>query len=202
MKLLAVSGGIASGKSTISRRFVELGAVHIDADQLAREAVEPGSRGLEAVRARFGDEVIAPDGSLDRAELASIVFRDPEKLAALGEIVHPEVRRLFEERLESIAREDADAVVIYDVPLLVEASPGGDWDLVVMAEAPAQTRIERMVNLRGMSREDAERRIANQADDESRRAIADVVVDTGGSEQHTLQQVDEIWHRLLMESSR
>lgn len=202
MKLLAVSGGIASGKSTISRRFVELGAVHIDADQLAREAVEPGSRGLEAVRARFGDEVIAPDGSLDRAELASIVFRDPEKLAALGEIVHPEVRRLFEERLESIAREDADAVVIYDVPLLVEASPGGDWDLVVMAEAPAQTRIERMVNLRGMSREDAERRIANQADDESRRAIADVVVDTGGSEQHTLQQVDEIWRRLLMESSR
>lgn len=202
MKLLAVSGGIASGKSTISRRFVELGAVHIDADQLAREAVEPGSRGLEAVRARFGDEVIAPDGSLDRAELASIVFRDPEKLAALGEIVHPEVRRLFEERLESIAREDADAVVIYDVPLLVEASPGGDWDLVVMAEAPAQTRIERMVNLRGMSREDAERRIANQADDESRRAIADVVVDTGGSEQHTLQQVDEIWRRLLTESSR
>lgn len=202
MKLLAVSGGIASGKSTISRRFVELGAVHIDADQLAREAVEPGSRGLEAVRARFGDEVIAPDGSLDRAELASIVFQDPEKLAALGEIVHPEVRRLFKERLESIEREDADAVVIYDVPLLVEASPGGDWDLVVMAEAPAQTRIERMVNLRGMSREDAERRIANQADDESRRAIADVVVDTGGSEQHTLQQVDEIWRRLLMESSR
>lgn len=202
MKLLAVSGGIASGKSTISRRFVELGAVHIDADQLAREAVEPGSRGLEAVRARFGDEVIAPDGSLDRAELASIVFQDPEKLAALGEIVHPEVRRLFKERLESIEREDADAVVIYDVPLLVEASPGGDWDLVVMAEAPAQTRIERMVNLRGMSREDAERRIANQADDESRRAIADVVVDTGGSEQHTLQQVDEIWRRLLTESSR
>lgn len=202
MKLLAVSGGIASGKSTISRRFVELGAVHIDADQLARAAVEPGSRGLEAVRARFGDEVIAPDGSLDRAELASIVFQDPEKLAALNEIVHPEVRRLFKERLESIKREDADAVVIYDVPLLVEASPAGDWDLVVMAEAPTQTRIERMVNLRGMSREDAERRIANQADDESRRAIADVVVDTGGSEQHTLQQVDEIWRRLLMESSR
>ena len=93
-------------------------------------------------------------------------------------------------------------MVIYDVPLLVEASPGGDWDLVIMAEAPAQTRIERMVNLRGMSREDAERRIANQADDESRRAIADVVVDTGGSEQHTLQQVDEIWRRLLTESSR
>lgn len=196
MKLVALSGGIASGKSTIARRLSELGAVHIDADALAREAVAPGSPGLQAIRARFGDSVIAADGSLDRPALGQLVFSDPDRLAALNGIVHPEVRRLAQERLDEIERADPRAVVIYDVPLLVEAGVDLPWDLVVIAEAPAEVRRQRMVELRGMSAEEAERRIANQASDEARRAVADVVVDTGGSLERTLEQADALWERL------
>ena len=196
MKLVALSGGIASGKSTIARRLSELGAVHIDADALAREAVAPGSQGLRAIRARFGDGVIAADGSLDRPALGQLVFSDPDRLAALNGIVHPEVRRLAQERLDEIERADPRAVVIYDVPLLVEAGVDLPWDLVVIAEAPAEVRRQRMVELRGMSPEEAERRIANQASDDERRAVADVVVDTGGSLERTLEQADALWERL------
>lgn len=196
MKLVALSGGIASGKSTIARRLSELGAVHIDADALAREAVAPGSPGLQAIRARFGDSVIAADGSLDRPALGQLVFSDPDRLEALNGIVHPEVRRLAQERLDEIERADPRAVVIYDVPLLVEAGVDLPWDLVVIAEAPAEVRRQRMVELRGMSPEEAERRIANQASDEARRAVADVVVDTGGSLERTLEQADALWERL------
>ena len=196
MKLVALSGGIASGKSTIARRLSELGAVHIDADALAREAVAPGSQGLRAIRARFGDGVIAADGSLDRPALGQLVFSDADRLAALNGIVHPEVRRLAQERLDEIERADPRAVVIYDVPLLVEAGVDLPWDLVVIAEAPAEVRRQRMVELRGMSPEEAERRIANQASDEERRAVADVVVDTGGSIERTLEQADALWERL------
>lgn len=196
MKLIALSGGIASGKSTIARRLEEYGAVHIDADALAREAVAPGSPGLQMIRARFGDIVIAADGSLDRPALGQLVFSDSGLLAALNGIVHPEVRRLAQERLDKIERADPRAIVIYDVPLLVEAGVDLPWDLVVIAEAPAETRRQRMVELRGMSPEEAERRIANQASDEERRAVADVVVDTGGSIKRTLQQADALWERL------
>ena len=196
MKLVALSGGIASGKSTIARRLSELGAVHIDADALAREAVAPGSPGLRAIRARFGDGVIAADGSLDRPALGQLVFSDADRLAALNGIVHPEVRRLAQERLDEIERADPRAVVIYDVPLLVEAGVDLPWDLVVIAEAPAEVRRQRMVELRGMSPEEAERRIANQASDDERRAVADVVVDTGGSLERTLEQTDALWERL------
>lgn len=196
MKLVALSGGIASGKSTIARRLSELGAVHIDADALAREAVAPGSQGLRAIRARFGDGVIAADGSLDRPALGQLVFSDADRLAALNGIVHPEVRRLAQERLDEIERADPRAVVIYDVPLLVEAGVDLPWDLVVIAEAPAEVRRQRMVELRGMSPEEAERRIANQASDDERRAVADVVVDTGGSLERTLEQTDALWERL------
>ena len=196
MKLVALSGGIASGKSTIARRLSELGAVHIDADALAREAVAPGSPGLQAIRERFGDSVIAADGSLDRPALGQLVFSDPDRLAALNGIVHPEVRRLAQERLDEIERADPRAVVIYDVPLLVEAGVDLPWDLVVIAEAPAEVRRQRMVELRGMSPEEAERRIANQASDDERRAVADVVVDTGGSLERTLEQADALWERL------
>ena len=196
MKLVALSGGIASGKSTIARRLSELGAVHIDADALAREAVAPGRPGLLAIRARFGDGVIAADGSLDRSALGQLVFSDADRLAALNGIVHPEVRRLAQERLDEIERADPRAVVIYDVPLLVEAGVDLPWDLVVIAEAPAEVRRQRMVELRGMSPEEAERRIANQASDDERRAVADVVVDTGGSLERTLEQADALWERL------
>lgn len=202
MKLIALSGGIAAGKSTIARRLSELGAVHIDADQLAREAVEPGSSGLRAIRQRFGDEVIAPDGSLDRARLGELVFSDRAALADLNRIVHPEVRRLGAQYIAAAEAADPDAVVIYDVPLLAESEVPMDWDLVVIADAPVETRIKRMTELRGMSREDAERRVANQASDEARRKLADVIIDTSGSEQHTVEQTDALWGRLRTEPVR
>ncbi len=196
MKLVALSGGIASGKSTIARRLAEHGAVHVDADQLAREAVAAGSPGLAAIAARFGSAVIAADGTLDRAALGSVVFDDAEALEALNAIVHPEVRRIGQQRIAAAKAADPDAIVVYDVPLLVEANVSMPWDLVVIAEAPAELRKRRMIELRGMSAEDAERRIANQASDAERRAVADVIIDTGGSEAYTLEQVDALWERL------
>lgn len=199
MQLIGLTGGIASGKSTIGRRLEELGAVRIDADVLAREAVAPGSPGLAAVRERFGADVLRSDGSLDRAALGSRVFADAGALTALNEIVHPEVHRLFGERVAEIAVRDPDAIVVYEVPLLVEAGRAYDWDHVVAAEAPAEQRVRRMVELRGMSEADARGRIANQAGDEERRAIADTVIDTSGSEAHTIGQTDALWRCLTGE---
>lgn len=196
MKLVALSGGIASGKSTVARRLAELGAVHIDADQLAREAVAPGSSGLKQIAARFGEDVITADGALDRQALGQLVFEDAEALGALNAIVHPEVRKLAQIKLDAAEAADPDAVVIYDVPLLVEAGVQMPWDLVVITEAPARVRIDRMVELRGMTAEDAERRIANQASDSERRAVADVVIDTGGDEAFTVAQADALWASL------
>ena len=197
MKLVALSGGIASGKSTIARRLAAHGAVHIDADLLAREAVEPGSPGLEMIVERFGSEVIASDGSLDRPALGRLVFDDPEALAALNDIVHPEVRKLAKMRLATAEAADPDAVVVYDVPLLVEAGlQQQQWDLVVIAEAPAEVRTQRMIELRGMTAEEAKQRIANQVTDQERRAVADVIIDTGGTEAQTLKQADALWERL------
>lgn len=198
MKLVALSGGIASGKSTIARRLVAHGAVHVDADLLAREAVEPGSLGLKLIQEQFGSEVIAGDGSLDRPALGRLVFDNPEALVVLNGIVHPEVRKLAKQRLDEAEVADPNAVIIYDVPLLVEAGlqQQQQWDLVVIAEAPADVRIQRMVELRGMTAEEANQRIANQATDEQRRAVADVIIDTSGTEDHTLEQADALWERL------
>lgn len=196
MHLIALTGGIASGKSTIGRRLEELGAVRIDADQLARDAVAPGSTGLARVVESFGSEVLREDGSLNRERLGAIVFTDAEALARLNAIVHPEVRRLAAESIEAAERANPDAIVVYEIPLLVEAGGVGGWDTVVVAEAPAEVRTERMVKLRGLTHADAARRIAHQASDDERRAIADVVIDTSGTEAETIQQVDELWERL------
>lgn len=196
MTLIGLTGGIASGKSTIGARFAELGAVRIDADQLARDAVAPGSPGLARVSERFGEAVLQADGSLDRAALGAQVFSDAAKLADLNAIVHPEVRRLADERISAARAEDPDAVIVYEIPLLVEADRGGDWDLIVVADAPVEQRVARMVSLRGMTEADARRRVANQASDAERRAVADVVIDTSGSEAETLAQVDALWAKV------
>ncbi|KAM9865007.1 Dephospho-CoA kinase [Leucobacter aridicollis] len=206
MQLIALTGGIAAGKSTVGRRLAELGALRIDADQLARDAVAPGSPGLAQVVARFGDGLLAADGSLNRAALGERVFADPDELAALNAIVHPEVRRLADEAIQAAIRTAPDAVVVYEIPLLVEsgAKPGEgglDWDTVVVADAPVETRVARMVELRGMTEAEARSRIANQASDEDRRAIADVLIDTSGTEQETLEQVDALWRRIAPASS-
>ena len=197
MTLIGLTGGIAAGKSTIGRRLAELGAIRIDADQLARDAVAVGSPGLARVAEAFGaDRVIRSDGSLDRAALGAIVFADAEALARLNGIVHPEVQRLFAAAQAAALAADPDAVVVYEIPLLVEAARELPFDLVVVAEAPSEVRVARMVELRGMSEADARGRIANQASDAERRAVADVVIDTAGTEAETLEQVDALWDRL------
>lgn len=196
MTLIGLTGGIASGKSTIGRHLQSLGAVRIDADQLARDAVSPGSSGLERIRKAFGDEVIDGAGALDRSALGALVFGSPERLAVLNGIVHPAVRELAAERIRAAREADPSGVVVYEVPLLVEAGVEMPWDLVVVAEAPDDVRRERLERLRGLTRDEAERRIASQASNAERRAVADVVVDTGGEEAETLAQVEALWERV------
>ncbi|MGA1837097.1 dephospho-CoA kinase [Herbiconiux sp. 11R-BC] len=204
MFVIALTGGIAAGKSTVTKRLRELGAVTIDADQLAREAVEPGTPGLAAIRDRFGASVIAPDGSLDRPALGAIVFADEAARLDLNGITHPAIAALLKQRLAETAAADPDAVVVYDVPLLAESGGrrGGLFEFVVVVEAPAEQRVERLIALRGMPRDEAERRIASQASDAERRALADVVIDSGGTLDETLAQVDAAWERLLREARR
>lgn len=190
MKLVGLTGGIASGKSTVARRLEQRGAVHIDADLLAREVVEPGTPALHAIRARFGGDVISPDGRLDRPALGAIVFADSEALSDLNAIVHPAVRQRTGELIAEAEERDVDAVVVYNVPLLVEAQVPHPFDLIVVTHAPRDVRIDRLVRLRASSEEDARRRVDAQASDEERLARADVVIDTAGSIDDTLRQAD------------
>lgn len=196
MLLIGLTGGIASGKSTIGKRLAELGATRIDADQLAREAVAPGTPGLAQVVTRFGDDLLLPSGELDRAALGKIVFGDVQALADLNAIVHPEVRRLYEAMIAQAHAQNPDAVVVYEIPLLVEAAREMKFDLVVVADAPAEQRIARMVEIRGMTDDEARVRVARQAGDEERRAIADVIIDTSTTESDTLEQVEALWGRI------
>lgn len=196
MPLIALTGGIASGKSTIARRLAEHGAVIVDADQIVRDVQTPGSPVLEAIAADFGDDVILADGSLDRPALGGRVFGDPDAIARLNAIVHPAVRAESTRRFAEAFAADADAVVVYDVPLLVEARPDDPWALIVVAHAPAALRAERLVELRGMSEADAAARIASQVSDDARLAVADVVIDTAGTMDDTHRQVDDLWATL------
>jgi dephospho-CoA kinase len=194
--LIGLTGGIASGKSTVAGRLVEHGAVHIDADRLARVVVEPGTPGLERIRATFGDDVLQPDGSLDRAALGARVFGHPDELARLNAIVHPAVRQLTHTLIAEAEQRDPQAVVVYDVPLLVEAEVDHPFDLIVVAHASQATRLQRLVELRGMSETDAAKRLGAQAGDAERLAIADVVIDTDGTLEHTMEQVDQLYRRI------
>jgi dephospho-CoA kinase len=186
--LVGLTGGIGSGKSTVARTLADRGATVIDADVLAREVVEPGTPGFDAVVARFGASVVGPDGRLDRPALAELVFDDDGARADLNGIIHPLVASETQRR---VAATPPGSVVVMDVPLLVEAARGG-YDLVVVVEAPAAVREERLV-ARGMDRDDARRRMATQASDADRRAMADVVLDNSGSEDDLLRQVDDLW---------
>ncbi len=196
MPLIALTGGIASGKSTIARRLAEHGAVIVDADQIVRDVQAPGSPVLERIAETFGATVIDGDGALDRAALGAKVFGDPELLAQLNAIVHPAVREESQRRFDAAFTADADAVVVYDVPLLVEARVDDPWDLIVVAHAPAAVRLRRLTELRGMEEKAAQERIDAQVSDERRLAIADVVIDTAGTLERTHEQTDALWERL------
>jgi len=196
MPLIALTGGIASGKSTVARRFQELGAVIVDADRLARVAVEPGSAGLAALTNEFGDEILAADGQLDRAALGSIVFADADARGRLNSIVHPEVSRLSRDAFAAAFEADPESVVLYDVPLLTEARGTGEFDSVIVVHAPVEERVRRMVEFRGMDEGDARQRVNAQATDEERLAIATYVVDASGTLEQTIQSVDALWPRL------
>jgi dephospho-CoA kinase len=191
--LVAVTGGIASGKSVVAARLAERGAVVVDADAIAREVVEPGTPALKRIAEEFGPGVISADGRLDRGALGAIVFADPERLAVLNGITHPAVLELSRRRFAEAARRDPDAVVVYDVPLLREARGAVEFDEVVVVSAPEEVRVERMVSLRGMSAEEARNRIRSQSTDEERRALADHVIESGGTLEETLAQVDALW---------
>lgn len=190
----ALTGGIGAGKSTVSRRLADLGAIILDADLMAREVVEPGTSGLQEIVRAFGKQILKDDASLDRPALGRIVFADGDQLARLNAIVHPRVAA----RMQEIVRAAPEnAVLVHDVPLLAENPNRGEYDLVMVVLTPEEERIRRLIADRGMSREDAQARIRAQATDEERAAIADVVLDNSGSLAATLAQVDACWRNRI-----
>lgn len=196
MPLIALTGGIASGKSTIARRLAEHGAVVVDADALTREVQRPGSPVLTEIATAFGADVIDETGELRRAVLGERVFGRPEQLATLNAIVHPAVRRASQQRFTEAFAADPAGVVVYDVPLLAEARSSDPWDLIVVASAPEEQRVRRLIEQRGHEEADARRRVASQAPEAQRRAIANVIIDTSGTLDETLAQADALWERL------
>lgn len=189
MLRVGLTGGIGSGKSTVAGRLAEHGAFVIDADKIAREVVAPGTDGLAEVRAAFGDDVIS-DGALDRAKLAAKVFTDESARATLNGIVHPRIRT---RTVELMAAAPADAVVVHDVPLLVEAHMGPGYHLVLVIDAPEEVRVHRVVHHRGMAEEDARARVKAQASVSDRLAAADVWLDNSGTPDEVLAAVDALW---------
>ncbi len=193
MLRVGLTGGIGAGKSEVSRRLAAQGAVVIDADLIAREVVAPGTDGLAAVIDAFGPGVLDPDGALDRARLGDIVFGDKQKLATLNSIVHPRVGARMGELEETTG---PASVVVHDVPLIAENGLAEAYDLVVVVDVPPRIQLDRLVRQRGMSREQAQARIAAQASREQRLSIADIVVDNSGSLAELDRQVGELWSEL------
>jgi dephospho-CoA kinase len=187
---VGLTGGIGAGKSTVAARLRELGAAVVDSDAIARAVLEPGSPGLAAVVAAFGSGVLAAEGSLDRAALGALVFADDERRRSLEAITHPRIARLTAEQMAAAA---PDAVVVHDVPLLVELGMADRYDLVVVVDAPVDVRVERVVRTRGSSEADARARVAAQATTEQRRAVADVWIDTDRDRADVEADVDRLW---------
>jgi len=196
--LIGLTGGIASGKSVVSERLAERGAVLIDADVLAREIVDAGTPALAEIVSEFGPEMVNEDGSLDRKALGALIFSDEQKRERLNAITHPKIWRRTKQLIADAEKHDPGAVVVYDVPLLAEAAGKRDldFDLIVVVHADTGTRIRRMVEHRGMTRDEALHRMGSQASDTERLAIADVVIDNNGALPDTLAQVDRLWERV------
>ena len=190
MFLIGLTGGIASGKSTVAKRLVEHGAVEIDADQIAREVVAPGTAGLSAIVETFGSDLLQEDGSLNRSKLGSLVFGDELKRLALNAIVHPLVKERTREILAALPE---DSIAIYNVPLLVEANVDHDFDLIVTVEAPEDEQVKRMIKHRGLTEAEARARIAAQAKPVERAAISDVILNSNQDINLLLRDADEMW---------
>jgi dephospho-CoA kinase len=197
MTIVALTGGIAAGKSTVSNRLAEHGIVVIDADQVARDVVAAGTDTLTRIVDQFGDEVMHPDGSLNREALGAIVFADPVSREALNNIVHPAVRRRSQELFDRAQQSHPHRVLVYAVPLVAEASRRDEFDVIVVVHTPREQRISRLVNFRGMTEADATARVDAQATDDERLAIADVVVDSSGKRDDTLLAADQLATALI-----
>ncbi len=196
MPIVALTGGIAAGKSTVSDVLAELGALVIDADALAREAVAPGSAGLRAIASRFGDGVLDVAGALDRQALGDLVFADPEAREALERIVHPIVGELSKKAFHKATVEEPGRVLVYAIPLLAESSRKSEFDLVVLVHAPAEERVRRLVDHRGLSHADAVSRVMSQATDAQRLALADIVIDASGTQAETGERARALYQAL------
>lgn len=195
MLKIGLTGGIASGKSLVASRLQELGAVLIDADAIARQVVEPGTPGLERVVEAFGQGILDQDGRLDRPQLGSIVFRDARQREVLNGIIHPLVR---EAAAAIAAAAGAGDIVVQDIPLLVETGQVSNFHLVLVVDAPDDVRLQRMVEFRGMTPEDARSRMAAQATRQARNAAADVLLSNAGTREELLAQVDALWDQRLV----
>ncbi|MBX9244066.1 dephospho-CoA kinase [Actinotalea ferrariae] len=191
---VGLTGGIAAGKSVVAARLAHHGAAVVDHDVLAREVVARGSAGLAAVAEAFGQEVLTADGDLDRAALGRVVFADAAARERLNHLVHPLVRAAARRAEEAAVAADA-GVVVHDIPLLVESGQAGHFDELVVVDAPAELRVRRLVEMRGLTEADAWARLAAQADDEARLEAADVVLDGSGSVAELEEQVDRLWSR-------
>jgi dephospho-CoA kinase len=192
MYLVGLTGGIASGKSYVAGLLEELGASTVDADQVAREVVVPGSTGLVQVVGVFGFEILSPSGELDRAKLGEIVFTDPEKRIELEKILHP----LIKARTTQLISEQPSGIVVYAVPLLVEANVDYPFDTIITVEAGVENQVARLMKSRQMSESDAMARINAQAGSAERVARANFVIDSSGTKEQTKLQVVEIWKKL------
>jgi dephospho-CoA kinase len=197
MYLVGLTGGIAAGKSTIAKRWVEQGGFEIDADQLARDVVEPGTSGAAQILQAFGPEVFQDNGNLDRAKLGAIIFADSELRKALEAIVHPLVKAKAKELVAGLPE---NAIAIYNVPLLVEASVDLPFDMVVTVEAPAKEQIDRLVKHRGMAEAEAQKRVASQASPAQRANAADVILNSNQDLALLLKDADSLWLRIQREA--
>lgn len=197
--MIGLTGGIAAGKSTVAKRWVEHGAIEIDADDLAREAVATGSKGLQQVVAAFGPEVLDAEGALDRKALASVIFGDENKRQLLNSILHPIIKQLARERLSAFSAAD---IVVYNVPLLVEANVDYDFDLVVTVEAPLEQQIKRLVENRGLSEAEAKQRIEAQAKPIERAARSDRMLNSNQDLSFLLRDADALWREIVSLASK
>lgn len=196
---IGLTGGIATGKSTVAKMLVQRGAMLIDLDQIAREVVAPGQPALAQIAERFGQAILQPDGSLDRKRLGAIVFADEERRKELEQITHPAIRSVMKTRMQEYERDHPDKLVVVDVPLLFESGLSPMYDRVVVVYVPRSEQLRRLMERDKLTREDAEKRLNAQMDIEQKKRLADVVIDNSGSLEETERQIEQLWQDLGLE---